>query len=532
MKMKQLILIAATVLSVGAQAQTVNDGIKMYQYERYESAKKALAPLMNNDPKANYYYGLCILQLGNADAAKSIFSKFPENYANISGIARVAFVQKNVTEGTTIATALAAKAKKREWEQLKYAADAITYTSGGDVNLAIEWYTKALAFHDSADIRIALGDAYQKLQSGGGKAMDNYESVVAKEPSNSLAYSRVGKLWYGSKNYKLALENWDKAQKADPENPLPYGDLADAYSYTGKYELAKQNLEKYLQLSDQTTDDIMRYAEILYLCKDYSGAAAKAQELISKGVSKASLFGLLAFSQMELKQFSDALKNVRIFIGNHGDKKIYPDDYRNIARIMLGNNLPDSANYYFNAALSADESPNKADAYRQNADALRGAKEYSIAAQWYKKLSAEFPDQMRATDYFYWGYCLYYGSRDFGAAGTVFEQMETKFPDQPSAPYWRGRAAAAIDSEAKAGTAVPHYEKWLSIKSEGYERKPGDLKQAYEYLIIYNYNKGDKEATKKYMDALEAVDPNDALLKQLKDAGSKPAAKPAGAKKK
>ena len=34
------------------------------------------------------------------------------------------------------------------------------------------------------------------------------------------------------------------------------------------------------------------------------------------------------------------------------------------------------------------------------------------------------------------------------------------------------------------------------------------------------------------MDALEAVDPNDALLKQLKDAGSKPGAKPAGAKKK
>lgn len=524
--MKQLVItVAAATLAFSVQAQSLNEGIKMYKYERYESAKKALSPLITSDAKANYYYGLCILELGNPDAAKSVFSKYPENYANMGGMARVSFMQNNPTEGMQLAKALADKAKKRDWEQLKYAADAINYTKGGDITLAIEWYTKALQYHDSADIRIALGDAYQQLQTGGGKAMDNYESAVAKDPKNSLAYSRIGKLWYDAKNYSSALENWNKAKDNDPDNPLPYHDLADAYSYTGKYELAKQNIEKYLELTDKSDDDIIKYAEILYLCKDYANAAAKAKAMVDKGVKKPTLFGLLAFCQLETKEFAEALKNLRIYFATKGDKKIYPDDYRNAGRIMLGNNLPDSANYYFNAAVQADEGSKKADAYRQNGEVLRVAKELSLASVWYNKLITEFPETAKATDYFWWGYCLYYGTRDFGQAGVAFEQMEQKFPDQPSAPYWRGRAAAAIDSEAKEGTAVPFYTKWLDIKSEGYKRNNNDLMQAYQYLAIYFYNKNDKENTKKYMDEIEKLDPNNALLKQLKGAMSKPGKK-------
>ena len=108
------------------------------------------------------------------------------------------------------ASELAGKAKKKEWEQLKYAADAVTYTSGGDAQQAVNWYKAALANYDNLDVRISLADAYLKLASGGGgEAMSNYEKVVEKDPKNSLAFSRIGKLWYDAKYYKLALENWE-----------------------------------------------------------------------------------------------------------------------------------------------------------------------------------------------------------------------------------------------------------------------------------------------------------------------------------
>lgn len=249
---------AALTLSVSVKAQTLEEGIKMYNYERYETAKKVLTPLAGTNPLANYYLGLSELQLGNKDAAKALFQRNTDNYANMGGLVRIAFVEGRPAEGNQLATALAGKAKRKEWEQLKYAADAITYTTGGDYQLAVNWYKTALANYDNMDMRLSLGDAYQKVQGGGGEAMTSYEKIVEKDPKNSLAFSRIGKLWYDAKNYKLALENWEKAKEADPKNPLPYRDLADAYSYVGKYDLSKQNLEKYLEYSDKTDEDMER----------------------------------------------------------------------------------------------------------------------------------------------------------------------------------------------------------------------------------------------------------------------------------
>ena len=45
-KMKKVIVImAATALSYGVNAQSIDQGIQMYKYERYQSAEKMLAPL-------------------------------------------------------------------------------------------------------------------------------------------------------------------------------------------------------------------------------------------------------------------------------------------------------------------------------------------------------------------------------------------------------------------------------------------------------------------------------------------------------
>ena len=99
--------------------------------------------------------------------------------------------------------------------------------------------------------------------------------------------------------------------------------------------------------------------------------------------------------------------------------------------------------------------------------------------------------------------------------------METKFPDQPSATYWRGRTAAAIDNEAKQGIAEPFYTKWLNFPN--YERKSADLMQAYQYLALYYYNKGDKDNAKKYLDEIEKIDANNSFLKQMRDVMNKPA---------
>lgn len=521
MKLKQsIVIIAAVTMSYSAHAQSFEEGVKMYQYERYQSAKQALTPLAAGNAMANYYLGLAELQNGNLNEAKAIFSKFPDDAANMAGLARIAYRSGNVAEGDRLAKAAADKAGKKAWEPLKYAADAITYTEGGTKQQAIDWYKEALKRNDNADIRIALADAYQQIPGGGGEAMNNYEKVTAKDPKNSLAYSRIGEVWYNAKRYDLALENYQKAKDADPSNPIPYNKLALAYFWTGKYDLAKQNIEKYLELSDKSSEDQITYGNILYLGKDYPAAIKVMQDLISKGVTKPGLYGILGFSQYETKDYPNALTNVRTYLTQQDPKKITAFDYLQYGKIAMANNQTDSAEYFFTKALSIDTAADsKSETYRQIAEGFKTSKEYAKSADWYNRLVTANPNAP-ATDYF-WRGTMYYYAKNYPAGASAFEAMETKYPEQPSATYWRGRVAAATDEEAKSGVAVPFYTKWLEKVGPNYEKK-NDLMYAYQYLALYYFNQGDKTKMKEYMDKIESIDPNNAFLKQLKDAG-KPA---------
>lgn len=201
---------AALAFSFSVKAQTpeqqqLNEGIKLYNYERYESAKKQLAPLAASNPIANYYLGLSELKERHVDAASGIFSKYPENYANIAGTAMVSFAYGKTAEGNQIAQGLAAKAKKKEWEQLKYAADALNYSEGGNKQQAIDWYKDAQtrSGNVTSEMLIAIGDAYNQLQTGGGQAMTSFETASEKDAKNSLAFSRIGKC-----GMMPAIMNW------------------------------------------------------------------------------------------------------------------------------------------------------------------------------------------------------------------------------------------------------------------------------------------------------------------------------------
>lgn len=526
MKMKQsIVIVAAMALNYNVQAQSLEDGVKMYEYERYESARKVLSPLATTNPTANYYLGLAELALENTNEASAAFARYPEDNENMAGLARVAFLKGNVPEGTRLANVLAAKAKKKEWQPLKLAADAITYSKGGDIQQAINWYKEALKRNDNDATRLSLGDAYQLTQGGGGEAMNNYEKVTARDPKNSLAYSRIGALWYAAKNYSLALENYNKAKEADPSNPLPYRDLANAYFWTGKYDVAKQNIEDFLKRSDRTPEDLINYANILYLSKDYQNAIKTIEDILNNGIKKPGLYGILGFSQYETKDYANALTNVRSYFGMQDPAKITPFDMIQYGKILASNSLADSANYYFNLAISKDTAADKSETYRQIAEGFKAGKEYTKSAEWYDKLIKANPNTA-AIDYFWRGAMYYYG-KDYTNGAKAFEEMETKYADQPSATYWRGRVAAAVDEEGKTCEAAPHYTKWLDKVGPTYDKK-GDLMYAYQYLALCGYNKNDKAQMQEYMNKIELIEPENAFLKQLKEAvkaGSNPKGK-------
>lgn len=521
---KMILLASAMAWGVGVQAQTLEDGIKMIQYERFSSAQKVLEPLAANNPRANYYLGLAQLGNENKEAARATFSKFPDDAANIAGLARVLFAEGNSTEGTAKALLAASKAKKKEWEQQKFAADALA-AEGGNPKLAVEYYTKAMEkAPDNLDLKIGFGDASQQLDDGGGRAMTSYENVIRANPKNSLAYSRIGKLWYQARKYDSALINYSRAKEADPNNPLPYRDLANAYFNVGKFELAKQNSDQYLKLSDGTTEDKIQHANLLFLAKYYPEAIKEMEDLIASGAEKPYMYRIIGYSQSEINDSANALANMDKFFAKQDPKKILPSDYMYYGKILTQNGRVNDADEYYNKAVAADTAADKSETYRKIAEAFvsqKNADAYAKAGGWYGRIAAESPN-VKVIDFFNWGLYRYYG-KQYDDAAKAFATMRSKYPEQPSAVYWQGRVAAAIDNEGKTGEALPFFNDWLNIPdSKDYTKKPADQMKAYQYIALYYYNKGDNAQTKLYVDKIATIDPNDAFVKQLKAALAAP----------
>lgn len=517
--------------SAFAQQPTLESGIKMYRYKKYQSAQKILLPLSVKDPVANYYLGLSYLEQGNIAKANYQFQKFPEDPANISGAARVTIANKDVTGGTQAAKDLAAKAKKKETVQLVYAAEALTYSEGTDYQQAIQWYKDALAKNaNDVEAHLGLGDTYRKITGGGGEAMNNYEWITEKEPNNSLVLTRIGDLWYDARNYQSALEFYGKAKAADSTNPLPYKSLSLAYQRTGKYELALTNIRKYLELSDNTIDEQINFVEILYQAKGYCEAAKTANELLNQNPpteKRTTLIGISGFSQAECGDSVEAQRLLREYFATQKPKYITPGAYIAYGKLWMKLNNLDSASFYYNKGIAGDTAQNKTEIYRTIAEAYKSKKEYLKAGEWYDNLIKSNPNT-QALDYFWWTVMNFYG-KDYKTALTAAESFEKKYADQPSSTYWHARVLSAIDSEAVSGTAAPLFEKWLQTLGEENMKKPEkkkDVTMALEYLVLYNYKKEDKATMQTYKDKLLMIDPKNALVEQLSNSGGAKAPAP------
>ncbi len=79
--MKRIIIIfLAVAFAINASAQsTLDDGIKMYNYKKYQTAQGILEPLAANDPQANYYLGLVYIEQGSLQKANTAFLRYPDD---------------------------------------------------------------------------------------------------------------------------------------------------------------------------------------------------------------------------------------------------------------------------------------------------------------------------------------------------------------------------------------------------------------------------------------------------------------------
>ncbi|MFX1703685.1 hypothetical protein PV783_07015 [Chitinophaga sp. CC14] len=573
-KRKSLIVALLCAASSGVMAQSVEDGLKDLYYGKYLSAKQNLEKVIAAKPtedKAYYYLGIAQLGMDDAAGAAATFQKglqaVPTSALLQAGMGRIDLINGNAAAAKQKFDAASAATQGRDGDVARAIADANSEIKGGDRAYALTVMEKLLnnegrkkkeQYTPVAADYIELGDAYRFLGGeNGGKAITTYEKALELDPNNAEAVMKQGLVNYNARLKAEAVADYTKATNMDPNYGPAFYELFNFYITPKKDQLSWDNaatyLEKYMAVADPADKTKTQYlsAYISFFKKDYDNAISKGQATLPSAnefyQNKLSL--LIGDAYLQKGDSLNAQKVMDGYAAKVGDAKLDSNDYKLLSTIYMRLKSSDSAtqNQYNTKALAYLEkyagsiTAKDPETFIQIAEQLKGARNYTAAAEWYAKaneLSLANKEQLQAIDYFNVGINYYYGAVNvkpfdttlLAKADSAFQKVIEAKPELGTGYYWRGQSNFAKDPQAQAGVAKPFYDKYIEISEVDPAKNRGTLINAYTYELLYYYFKEDKANVKVYADKLSALDPNNTAVKQINEnmaARDKPAAKPA-----
>jgi Flp pilus assembly protein TadD len=541
--MKQLFLLTSfIVLENILFAQSIDDGKKFLNYERYTSAQNVFIKLVAanpNDPEAVYWLGQTYIEnTDNPDttSAQALYQKTLQSNPNqpliMVGVGEVELMQGHKEDARNrFETAISLANKKNLAEILTAVGHANVDTKSGDPVYAIDKLNQA-ADKDkkNPEIQIALGDAYRKMIDG-ANATTSYTNALALDPKSARADFMIGRIFetqgYGQE--AIYMKYYDAAIAADPNFAPVYYWLYNYY-YQRDVNKSRDYLNKYIAVADPDSKNCYAEASLLYVSKLYQQAIAKSDECITTGGTKVfpNVYGLKAYSYDKLGDSVNAKKYFEEFFTKINPDKIGPHDYATYGKILLKFPGNDSLAFlYIDKAVALDTvTANKLEYIKTSADSLIAIRDYARAGKLYTKILTIKPDYGKA-DLYYAGYNNYRGG-NYQGADSVFKLYQTKYPEDMFGWYMGARSKEGIDSTGANGLAVSDYERVISIADTSADKDKVKANEiaAYRYMVAYYYNiKKDIKTASDYNDKILLVDPADELAKKNKAAFDKLKAK-------
>ena len=541
-KMKQLFLLFSFIfLGNILFAQSIDDGKKFLNYERYTSAQNVFSKLVAanpNDVEAVYWLGQAYIQnTDNTDtaAAKALYQKTLQANPNtpllMVGMGEINLMEGNKTDArNNFESAINAANKKNAAEILTAVGRANIDTKAGDPVYAIDKLNQA-ADKDkkNEEIQIALGVSYRKMIDG-ANATTAYNNALSIDPKSARAEFMIGRIFetqgYGQE--PIYMKHYDAAIAADPNFAPVYYWLYNYY-YQRDVNKSRDYLNKYIAVADPDSKNCYAEASLLYVSKLYQQAITKSDECIASGGTKVypNVYGLKAYSYDKMGDSINAKKYFDEFFSKINPDKIGPNDYATYGKVLLKIPAGDSlekvhndslAEIYIDKAVALDTVPaNKLDYVKSTAENLVAAQKYAGAGKWYAKILTLKPDYGKV-DLYYAGYNYYRGG-NYKAADSIFGLYEQKYPDDIFGPFMKAHSEEGIDTTGAMGLAKPDYEKVIAIADTTSDKdkvKANEI-SACRYMVAYYYNiKKDIKTANDYNDKILALDPADALANKNK----------------
>jgi tetratricopeptide (TPR) repeat protein len=517
MKKSLIVLFFSALFSVAAFAQSVQEGVGHLNAERTASAKATFEKLLAANPnniEAMYWLGQTHLATDNIAAARQVYEKGLSSNGN-APLIMVGLGQVELEEGKTAearqhfetAISLSRGKKGDDPNILNAIGRANIEAKNGDPAYAIAKLTAAsAAAPNNADIYINLGNAY-RLAKDGGQAVANYTKALQGTPA--LAYYRMARVYETQKNWDVVTENLSKSIAADPKfAPAYLRQYVMELFYKNNNAAADQWAQKYVAVADPSIQNEIYKAQPLFLQKRYDDVIAIGNKILAQKDEKPSdqVYRMMAYSYMEKGDTATAKQYVDQLFANTKKEKMVAKDYT-LKAAIYSKEAPDQVvNIYLDAAAEDTTLRNKLLILQEAADWAKTAGKKVAEADIRLALYRLNPNSNPAA-LFQIG-LPYYQGKAFQKADSVFQAYSRAFPDSVFGYLWSARSLASIDTSGKIGSAIPQYERLLTVASTDKVRFKSYGVEAAGQLANYHVNvKGDKAKGIEYLEKGLEFDP-------------------------
>ena len=252
MKKISLSLVALVMGLSLSFAQNVEQGRKLFYYERYKSAKETFEKVLASNPNnidAVYWLGQTLIESKDSVAAKALYQKALSSNGNapllLAGMGHIELLEGKTNDARQRFETAISLTKSKDIQVLSAIGRANALSKAGDANYAIQKLTQATqikGFNDP-NTYILLGDAYRKNIDGGG-AVTAYNKAFGLDNKLAAAQYRTGKVYLTQNNKEYFLPAFERALEIDPAyTPASYELFY--YPYNHQYHL---NLQIFVEI--------------------------------------------------------------------------------------------------------------------------------------------------------------------------------------------------------------------------------------------------------------------------------------------
>lgn len=531
--------VAVLALTFHTMAQTVQDGLRNLDAERYNAAGTIFNQLTTAAPTAeNYFYqGYYFLNLTEPDLekAKDAFTKGAATEKKPDPLNRVGLAAVKLLSGDKAGAKadfdlIKKDTKNKNPEVLFRIGEAYAISEDTKLNdpaeavLNIQAGLDVLKVKNNPDYYIALAKAYL-LKNDGGAAMTALENALNMGQKAAPIHTLMGKVWFQGKIYQKAQGELNEAIKSDAEHAPAYELLSKLFQIFGKFDLAAKNAKLYLEKSEPSDASKLRYVKLAFTVKDYPGATKVLNEIFDK-IKDPVKFRLRGYTQVELGECIEGIKNIQEFLKLASPDRHFPLDYGQIGRgyICIKDDANKAANdsigitYMEKAMQMGDTTIN----YTNDIIAVyKAAKRWDKLAATYEKSIAKEGTKADGADYYNLS-DSYIRAKDYVKADSALSQTIILYKDTWLTPYiLKARVKQYANPNDSTFMAAPIYEKYISLVPEADKAKDLTKKylaEAYGYLGIKALLLDkDTAKAKEYMNMVLTYDPTNQQAQKVLD---------------